>query len=85
MYNWFKIFNTDEFEAAGFVSRTYTYILDAVGQKSFLVTKGNLYGITIGEDFLCVDMNSKNPFAFEGSSIYKDDNNDVWWGFPIET
>lgn len=80
---WFKIFNLVEFNATGLVSRSFTYNLTGKGIKTFLVTKGNLVSITHEGIMLSIGLNEKNPFEFEGHAIYLDENDDVFWGFPI--
>lgn len=84
IFSWYKIFNTVEFEALGLVSRTYEYYLEDLGLKSLLVTKGNYLGITVDDTFLCVNMNSQSPFIFDDQAIYRDVNNDVWYGVAID-
>lgn len=79
-YDWFKIFNVDDFESLGLISKTYTYILQSLGEKDFLVTKGNLVGITYEGVYLPISMNDINPFEFEDFAIYKNADNDVFWG-----
>lgn len=85
MFKWFKIFNITEFNATGLYSKTETFNLEGIGQKSFLITKGNEYGITYEGIFLAVDMNDNNPNEMDDCAIYKDANQDVWWGFKVET
>lgn len=83
MYNWFKIFNTADFDATGLVSRTYTLNLEGVGQKDILVTKGAGYGLTYEGVFLSVGLNGANPFEFEGLAAYKSTSNDVYLGIAV--
>lgn len=79
-YLWFKIFNTAEFDALGLVSKTYTYDLEDIGEKDFLVTKGVTYGITYEGVFLSLEMSDLNPFPFEGFALYLDEDQNVWFG-----
>ena len=84
-YNWFKIFNTAEFDALGLVSKTYTFILDGVGQKDIFVTKGVNYGITYEGVFLSLQLNDLNPFPFDGHAIYLDEaTDDVYLGIEVD-
>lgn len=83
MYNWFKIFNKTEFEATGLVSRTYKLNLEGLGQKDILVTKGNGLGLTYNNIFLLIELNTLNPFTFEGHAIYIDESNDVFLGVAV--
>lgn len=80
IYDWYKIFNLTDFLATGLVSRTYKYYLEGVGLKDVLITQGNFTGMTIDDTFLCLDLNDKMPFEFNDKAIYKDENNDVWYG-----
>jgi hypothetical protein len=84
MFTWYKIFNTTEFDALGLVSKTYTYNLQGVGQKSILVTKANGYGITYEGVFLFLNLNDENPFEFDGYAIYSDANDDVHLGIAAQ-
>lgn len=83
-FTWFKIFNSDEFEATGLVSKTYTWFLEGIGQKDILVTKGVAIGMTYEGVFLSLNMSDENPFIFDGHAIYIDANNDVFLGIEIE-
>lgn len=85
MFNWFKIFNVLEFDATGLYSRSFTYNMPGVGQKTFLVTKGNVYGVTCDGVFLGVNMNDYNPNEMDGFAVYRDANNDVYWGIAVES
>jgi hypothetical protein len=80
IYTWYYIFNLDEFNSTGLVSKNYTVVLDQIGQREILVTKGNLTGILYEEEFLPISLNDKNPFEFELKAVYVDDSNQVWLG-----
>ncbi len=82
MWNWFKIFNLDEFLATELVSRTYTLNLVGIGEKDILVTQGNEVGMVYEGVFLVLNFADANPFVFEALGIYKDSNNDVFLGVP---
>lgn len=83
MYTWFKIFNKNEFDALGLVSKTYTLFLEGVGQKNILVTKSEGYGMVYEGIFLPLEMNGENPFAFEGHAIYKTVAGNVYLGIEV--
>lgn len=89
-FTWFKIFNLTDFEATGLVSRTYTVILEGIGQKDILVTKGELVSMLYEGVFLPIELNDINPFIKEGESesesgyaVYKATNNDVYLGIEV--
>lgn len=83
-YTWFKIFNTDDFDESGLVSKTYVLNLEDVGLKEILVTKGITYGITYDGIFLAYNLNGLNPFYFEGHAIFRNPDNDVFLGIEDE-
>lgn len=76
LYKWFYIFNAQDFEDTGLVQRKYTLILEGLGQKEILVTKGNYTGITYEGVFLPLRLNGEesNPFAIDGFAIWIDDD-----------
>lgn len=83
IYRWFKIFNTNEFDALNLVSKTYTFVLEGIGLKSVLVTKGMGYGITYDGVFLSLNLNDLNPFEFDGHAIYVDADDNVYLGIEV--
>lgn len=84
MFDWYLIFNLAEFNALSLVSKTYTYFLDDLGQKSFLVTKGNEVAITYDGEFLPVEFMGHNPFQSGQYAVFLDENDDVWLGIEVE-
>lgn len=74
IFTWYKVFNRTEFLATGLVSRTYTLILTGIGQKSILVTKGELVSMLYEGIFLPCELNALNPFVklgeIEGDLAY---------------
>jgi len=84
IYDWFKIFNLDEFLATGFVSKTYEYNFVGVGLKDILVTRGNLNSVLFDDVFLAINLNQNNPFELDNRAVYIDSNDDVWVGIKVE-
>lgn len=84
MYNWYRLFNKQDFEATGLVSRTLTVELEDIGLKDILITRGNLTGITYEGVFLPVGLNEVNPFYFEGFAVYQRDNADIYLGVFVD-
>jgi hypothetical protein len=85
IFNWFYIFNTDDFLEFGLTSKTYSLDLGGTGLiEDVLVTKGALYGITYKDVFLPLQLNDVNPFSIDGYGIYVDENNNVWLGIEVE-
>lgn len=84
IYNWFKIFNLVEFEDSLLTSKQYDVILEGYDSNTILVTKGIGTSVNIDDVFLPINLNEKNPFAFEDRAVYLDDNNDVWVGIAVD-
>lgn len=83
-YNWYKIFNLTEFEALDLPSRAYTSILEEIGERTILVTKGNKTSILYEGVFLPINNFDKNPFEFDGYAVYIDENDDVYLGIEVD-
>lgn len=80
IFDWYKILNRGEFEAAGLVSREVDVILEGIGQKTVLVTRGNLVSIVYDGVMLSIGLSGSNPFIFGGYAAYLDQNDDIWLG-----
>ena len=83
-YDWYKIFNLTEFQARALTSVEYEVILEDLGLKTILVTKGVKTSVYFDDVFLTVQLNEDNPFEFEDRAVYLDANNDVWVGVKVE-
>lgn len=83
-YDWYRIFNLEEFEDADLVSREYTVELDGLGVKTVLVTKGNEIGILFDEVFLIIGLNDQSPVVMDGRAAFLDSNGDVQVGILLE-
>lgn len=84
IYKWFQLFNKTEFEAEGLVSRELTVELQGIGIKTVLITKGNFLSITYEGIMLAVELNDRNPFAFDGVAVYVDADENVWLGIEVD-
>ena len=83
-YEWFYIFNTDDFTELDLVSKVYQLDLEGRGLVDVLVTLGETFGITYEGVFLPLNLNGVNPFEFEDMACYVDADNNVFMGFVIE-
>lgn len=83
IFDWFKIFNLDEFTDLELGSKTYTQVLEGIGEVDVLVTKGIAIGMLYDGVFLSLGLD-ENPFEFEDYAIYQDGSNDVWLGILNE-
>lgn len=84
MFDWYRIFNVNEFEALGLISKTYTLELEGLGFKDILVTKSNFLSLTYEGVFLSVGLNDRNPFSMDGFAVYKNDNDDIFLGIAVD-
>lgn len=79
-YFFYPIFNLQEFEDSGLVSKDYNLDFTNIGNVDLLVTKGNLTSITYNGVIVSLDMNDKNPFEFDGYAIYLGNDGIVYFG-----
>lgn len=81
IYSWLKLFNLTEFNNLLLGSKTYTVFIDGIGEKDFLVTKGNLVSVTYDGVMIPIGLNDKNQREFDDMAIYLDDETqDVYVG-----
>lgn len=83
IYDWFKIFNLDEFLAEQITSREMIVLLEAIGRTSILISRGNLVSITYNEVYLPVNIPGQNPNTDSGYASYLDADNNVWLGIEV--
>lgn len=87
-FDWFKIFNYNEFLSLGLVSKVYTVELVGIGQRDILVTYGNEVSVVYEDVFMPVEFNEENPFQRQGVAsvyaVYKDANGDVFLGIEVQ-
>jgi hypothetical protein len=83
-FDWYEIFNRTEFEAEGLVSKILTPVLDGIGEKEILVTKGGLTSVLCDDVFLPIGFLGENPYTRDGIAVYEDDDANVWIGFEVE-
>ncbi len=85
-FDWYKLFNVDEWIAAGLVADTITANLEGKGRVSFEVTQGNTTAIKLAsaEVFLPVGFLENNPYIQGDYAVYLDAANDVYFGYPVE-
>lgn len=83
LYKWFKIFNETSFNATGLVSRAYTQVLQNIGQKSILVTRGETLGMTYEGVFLSL-LDGETKVEFDGHAMYRDQpTGDIYLGIEV--
>jgi hypothetical protein len=80
MFNWYRLFNLDDFLGLALPSYSFTVDLVGIGEKDILVTKGNYTSIVYEDAFLSINLNDTNPLRFGENAVFLDDNSDVWLG-----
>lgn len=80
MFDWYRIFNLQEFLDSGLVSFPATVVLDGIGQRELLIVRGVGVGVQLEDIFLRLDLNGRNPMRFGERAIFLDPNGDVWLG-----
>lgn len=83
IYDWFRIFNLDEFLALNLVSRTYELELQDYGIKQFLVVKGEHVSIVHDGHMLVLNLNGKNPVKMGKYVAQVTEENDVYLGILV--
>ncbi len=83
IYDWYKILNRAEFEAEDLPSREVSVILEGIGAKTVMVTKGNTVSLVYEGVMLAPELNGLNPFPFGGYAAYVDPNGDLWLGIEV--
>lgn len=84
IFDWYKIFNLQDFLDLDLVSRTYTVSLEGIGQKDILVTKGNSVSVIYEDVLLPINFADKNPYVRDTFAVYKDDDDNVYVGVEVE-
>lgn len=88
IYDWYNLFSLPEFLDTGLVSRTIDVVLDGVGEKEILVTRGNEVGVQYDDVFMMVNFGGRNPISVQGDlftyALYKDADENIWLGIGIE-
>jgi hypothetical protein len=81
-FTWYRIINKVEFEAEDLTSREVQVVLEGIGQKTILVTKGILVSLIYDGVMLSPGLGDENPFYFGDYAAYLDGEDDVYLGIP---
>lgn len=79
-FNWYLLFNKQEFDDLDLPSKDFDVDLGEDGIKTVLVTKGNYTSIVVDDVILPINLNDRNPFRFGERAVHLDGNGDVWLG-----
>lgn len=84
IYNWFKIFNINEFLSLDLVSKSYALRLQGIGDSIFTAYQGNYVSVQYLDEFMPVDLYEPAQYEKGTYSIYRDDaTGDVYFGFLV--
>lgn len=85
MWDWFKLFNLDEFLSEELTSRTLVAVLEGRGTAIILISRGNMVSLTYNDVYLPVNLVGINPYIDSGYGSFIDTDNNVWLGFEVES
>lgn len=83
IYDWFKIFNKDDFFATNLVSRMYQVNLEGRGIVQVLALRGNLLSVQFNGELLSHGITGQSIVERSDIATYLDANNDVWIGYKV--
>jgi hypothetical protein len=84
MFDWYEIFDANEFQASETPSRSLNVFLEGVGFEEVLITKGGFQSVTFRGVFLPVTFLNRNPYEREGYAVYKNEDEKVFLGIKVE-
>jgi hypothetical protein len=84
MFDWYQIFNLDEFQNADLVSRTYTKVLTGRGEVEVLVLKGIVTSVQFDGEFMPIQFGGQNPYVSGNYAVFIDVDDNVWLGYRRE-
>lgn len=79
--SWYNIFNVAEFIDEELVSRTLVLTLPDRGEKTFEIFRGNYVSVLFDGVLLPIEFLDQNPYVNGEYAIYKDEADEVWFGF----
>lgn len=83
IFDWYKVFNLDEFLAEQITSREMILLLESIGRTVLLISRGNLVSISFNDVFLPVNFSGDEPYVDSGYASYLDEDNNVWFGVEV--
>jgi hypothetical protein len=84
MFDWYEIFDYNEFDLAGVPSRSLSIFLEGIGFEDVLITKGGFISVVFRGVFLPVGFLNRNPYERGNLAVYRDTNDKVWLGIKIQ-
>ncbi len=86
-FDWYLLFNLDEFLELDLVSRTLTVALEGVGEKEIQIVRGNEVSVIYEDVMMPIQFQGENPFLMEGDAgtyaVYEDDDSNIYLGIEV--
>lgn len=83
IFDWYKVFNADEFVALGLTSREMIVLLESIGRSSILISRGNTLSMVFKDVYLPVGNAAATPYVDGGFASYVDLDKNVWLGVEV--
>ncbi len=81
MWQWYKIFNLNDFDKLSVPDYTFVLELEDRGLQTYRICKGFEYSVIVDGIYLTPFLNGKNGFAKNRRSAYVDDKRNLWVGY----
>lgn len=83
MWQWYKIYNLDNFDELNVADYTFDIELEGRGVCIFRICKGNFYAVIVDGVYLVPFLNGKNGFNMDNRSAYIDAKRNLWVGYYV--
>jgi len=83
-FDWYSLFNLQEFLDTGLVSRVLSVTLTGIGDAEIVIVRANQVSILYDGVLLPVEFAEENPYVFDGYAVYRGDDDTIWLGIPVE-
>lgn len=81
MWQWYKIFNLNDFDKLSVPDYAFEIELEDKGVQSFRICKGFLYSVIVDGIYLTPFLNDMNGFNKNERSAYIDEERNLWVGY----
>lgn len=81
MWQWYKIFNLNDFDKLSVPDYSFEIELEDKGVQSFRICKGFLYSVIVDRIYLTPFLNDINGFNKNERSAYIDEERNLWVGY----
>jgi len=85
IYNWYLIFNLNEFLSTNLGSKEYNLNLFSIGESTFTVYIGNVVSVMYLDQFMPINMYDEPKYEKLNYATYHDEvTGNVYFGFLVE-